>query len=197
MAEALDNLTRALSRLPGIGRRSAERIAFALVRWPDRLTELADALHTAAGKLRCCSRCGALTTAEVDPCRLCTDATRLSEVLCVVEEPSDIAALEQSGGFHGRYHALLGRISPMKGTGPDDVRLAKLLHRVREEQVEEVILALGTDVEGDATASLIADSLHPLDVKVTRLALGLPADSGVGYSDPVTLGRALRGRIDM
>lgn len=196
MSQALDQLMKALSRLPGIGRRSAQRIAFALVRRPERLGALVETLTRVGESVRLCSKCGSVTTVDADPCRLCLDASRVADVLCVVEEPTDIVAIEQSGGFHGRYHALLGRISPMSGTGPDDVRLERLMTRVREEQIAEVILALGTDVEGDATASYVADALHALGVKVTRLALGLPADSGVGYSDPVTLGRALRGRID-
>lgn len=198
MSNALDNLTRALSRLPGLGRRSAERAALALVRKPDTLLdELAQALQQARQQVRCCDTCGAFTTIEHNPCRLCTDASRDDAILCVVEEPSDILTIERSGGFRGRYHALMGKLSPAKQTGPADLRLQTLARRLSAGGVKEVLLALSTDMEGDATAGFIAEMLRPAGVRVTRLAFGLPADSGIGYSDPLTLKRAIGGRMDV
>ena len=193
--DALDKLTACLSRLPGVGRRSAERMASRLARNRSNLcAELADALRDVAATVRCCSRCGSLTPATEDPCRLCTDTRRDGSMLCVVEDPSDITAIEQSGGYRGRYHALMGKMSPMQGDGPGDLRIQALLARVRDEGIEEVVLALNTDVESDATASFVGALLHKDGKKVTRLAYGLPAGSGIKYSDPVTLSRAMRGR---
>ncbi|OGV61343.1 MAG: recombination protein RecR [Lentisphaerae bacterium RIFOXYC12_FULL_60_16] len=193
---ALDRLTVCLSRLPGIGRRSAERMALRLVRQENRLMqELVDALQDAQRAICCCSACGSVTPVEANPCRLCTDPDRDTRVLCVVEDPSDILALERSGGFRGRYHALMGRLSPMKGDGPRELRLKALTERIRSGDVNEVILALSTDVEGDSTAAWITEQLQGMPVRITRLATGLPAGSGVAYSDPVTLARAFRGRV--
>lgn len=192
---SLDKLVACLSKLPGIGRRSADRMAMKLVREQDGLLkELIAALEDAGRHVRCCSRCGSVTSVDEEPCRLCTGHDRDSSVLCVVEEPGDIVMIERSGGFHGRYHALMGKISPMKGDGPDNLRIKSLLERIEKEKVEEIILALSTDVEGDSTAGFIADLLKGRKVKVSRLAFGLPAGSGIMYSDPVTLERAIRGR---
>jgi recombination protein RecR len=195
---ALDDLVRALSRLPGLGRRSAERAALALVRRPDALLdELVQALQQARATVRCCDCCGGFTAADVNPCRLCTDPARDDALLCVVEEPADILAIERSGGFRGRYHALLGKLSPARQTGPGDLRLQALVGRLAAGQIKEVLLALSTDMEGDATAHFLAELLQPRGVRVTRLAFGLPAGSGVGYSDPLTLKRAIGGRMDV
>jgi recombination protein RecR len=197
-ATALDNLIRALSRLPGLGRRSAERAALALVRRPDPLLDdLVRTLQEARQAVRCCDVCGAFTTTDANPCDLCTNANRDDALLCVVEEPSDILAMERSGGFRGRYHALMGKLSPARQTGPAELRLQALAARVAEGRVREVLLALSTDMEGDATAGFIAEMLRPRGVRVTRLAFGLPADSGVGYSDALTLKRAIGGRLDV
>jgi len=188
-------LERCLARLPGLGRRSASRAALALVREPARLAEpLMAALAAAHGAVRCCSRCGAFTTADRDPCGLCTDETRDGSILCVVEEPADIVPLEASGAFRGRYHALGGKLSPARRMGPERLRVAELAARVAKEGVAEVLLALSTDMDGDATAGYVAESLRATGVKVTRLAFGLPADSGIAYSDPLTLKRAITGR---
>ena len=192
-----DQLATCLSRLPGVGRRSAERMAMRLVL--DRgtlLKDLASALDGVAREICCCSRCGNITSMERNPCRLCTDLNRDSHVVCVVENPGDIAAIQGSGSFHGRYHALMGKISPMKGDGPANLRIRALFDRVEKEGFREVVLALSTDVEGDATASFLAEHLHGRKVKVTRLAAGLPASSAIVYSDPVTLARAMKGRYD-
>jgi recombination protein RecR len=183
-----------LSRLPGIGRRSGERMAIKLVHDPVLLRDLTQALREATEELRCCSRCGAITRASEDPCRLCTDHRRDDALLCVVEDPSDIVLIEKSRGFNGRYHALMGRLSPMNGKGPADLRIEPLLRRVAEGKVTEVLLALNTDVESDATAGYLCHLLKDRKVKVTRLATGLPAGSGVMYADPLTLARAIEGR---
>ena len=141
-----------------------------------------------------CRLCGSVTPLTQNPCRLCSDPGRDGEKLCIVEESDDIALIERSGAFRGRYHALLGRISPMRGEGPSDLRLRTLVERLDQEGFKEVILALSTDVEGDTTASFIHDLLKDRPVKITRLAFGLPAGSGIRYSDPVTLSKAIEGR---
>jgi len=196
VVEPIENLIRTLAKLPGFGRRSAERAALALVRKPEMLLDpLADALREARGTVCCCPVCGGFTSREACPCRLCTDSARDDGLLCVVEEPSDIVAIERSGGFVGRYHALMGKLSPSRLSGPSELRLASLAERVAKEGVREVLLALSTDMEGDATAGYIGELLRPFGVRVSRLAFGLPADSGVGYSDPLTLKRAISGRV--
>lgn len=196
MVPPIDNLIRALSKLPGLGRRSAERAALALVRKPDVLLDaLVAALQEARETVCCCAVCGGFTSKQQTPCKLCSDASRDDTLLCVVEEPSDIFSIERSGGFGGRYHALMGKISPSRLTGPAELRLKELQQRVAAGAVKEVLLALSTDMEGDATAGYVGEMLRPLGVRVTRLAFGLPADSGVGYSDPLTLKRAIRGRV--
>lgn len=196
MIAPIDNLIRALSKLPGFGRRSAERAALALVRKPDPLLDaLVAALVEARDRVCCCPVCGGFTSKEQTPCKLCSDVTRDDGLLCVVEEPSDIYSIERSGGYNGRYHALLGKLSPSRQTGPAELRVRSLVDRVARGGVREVLLALSTDMEGDATAGFIGELLKSHDVRVTRLAFGLPADSGVGYSDPLTLKRAISGRV--
>ena len=198
MIAAIEDLSRALSRLPGLGRRSAARAALALLREPDRLLDpLSWALKAARGSVVCCSRCGAFTVREADPCALCTDATRDGAVLCVVEDPSDIVPIEASGAFRGRYHVLGGKLSPVRKVGPDSLRLRELGERIATENVEEVLLAVSTDMEGDATAGYLAELLAQSGVKMTRLAFGLPADSGVSYADPLTLRRAINSRTSI
>ncbi|MDI6773915.1 MAG: recombination mediator RecR [Verrucomicrobiota bacterium] len=192
---AFERLLSALSRLPGIGRRSAERIAVRLARDRDGIMkELVEALEAARNSLCGCGLCGSVTPLDRNPCRLCSDPGRDSDALCVVEEPDDIALIERSGAFRGRYHALMGRISPMKGEGPADLRLRTLAQRLDREGFKEVILALSTDVEGDTTASFIMELLKGRPIRVTRLAFGLPAGSGIKYSDPLTLAKAIQGR---
>lgn len=198
MLGPIDELEKALGKLPGFGRRSASRAALALVREPGRLLmPLIAALKTAAEEVECCAKCGAFTTKGFSPCKLCTDTGRDSHILCVVEEPSDIVSLEASGAFRGRYHALGGKLAPSRHFGPDKLRLGALVERVKTEGFTEVLLALSTDMEGDATAGYIAELLSGSPVKVTRLAFGLPADSGIAYSDPLTLKRAIVGRRDV
>lgn len=197
MLPALDNLIHALSRLPGFGRRSSERAALALVRRPETLLDtLVRALQEARENVCLCTKCGAFTTHEANPCPLCTRTDRDDGLLCVVEDPADIQILEQSGAFKGRYHAIMGKLSPGHQTGLGELRITGLLQRVRSEGVGEVLLALSTDMEGEATAGYIAECLAPLGVKVTRLAFGLPCGSGIAYADPLTLRRAVAGRQD-
>ena len=196
MIQPIAELEKCLSKLPGLGRRSASRAALALVREPARLMEpLAAALRVAQGTVRCCSRCGAFTTVDRDPCDCCTDATRDGQVVCVVEEPSDIVSIEASGAFRGRYHALGGKLSPVHHMGPEKLRFAELKDRVVREGISEVLLAVSTDMDGDATAGYAAEILKGTGARVTRLAFGLPADSGIAYSDPLTLKRAIVHRI--
>jgi recombination protein RecR len=193
--QGLDNLTRSLSRLPGVGRRSAERMAMKLAADPEGLIlPLIGALEETRRTVSFCSRCGAMTAVENDPCRLCTDSKRDGTVVCVVEDPSDIVAMETTGSYTGRYHALMGKISPMRGDGPNDIRIRALVRRIKDEAIEEVLLALNTDIESEATAGLIADILKARGVRVTRLAYGIPAGSGIRYADAVTLDRAIQGR---
>ena len=196
MIGPIADLERCLSKLPGLGRRSASRAALALVREPGRLMEpLMAALKSAQGSVRCCSRCGAFTTVDRDPCDCCTDGTRDGSVVCVVEEPSDIVSIEASGGFRGRYHALGGKLSPVHHMGPEKLRFAELRDRVVREGIAEVLLAVSTDMDGDATAGYASEILRGTGARVTRLAFGLPADSGIAYSDPLTLKRAIVHRI--
>ena len=192
---ALTRLAAGLGRLPGIGRKTAERLAMALARDPEGVARSVEqALHDVRASIRSCERCGSMTPVDENPCRLCTDASRDDNVLCVVEDPSAILAVERSGGFRGRYHALMGKLSPMEGEGPAQLRSKELVQRVEAEEIQEVVLALDTDVDSDATASFVAEQLHSTGVRVTRLAFGLPSGSGIAYSDPVTLAKALDGR---
>ena len=202
MIEAIESLERALARLPGLGRRSAGRAALALLREPERLLDpLTLALRTARAEVCLCSRCGAFTVRSAQPCALCTDVTRDAQVVCVVEEPADIVTIEGSGAFHGRYHVLGGKLSPLHRMGPDKLRIGELCARIAEERFSEVLLALSTDMEGDATAGFLVQTLQERPVgdkplKISRLAFGLPADSGVAYSDPLTLRRAILHRCE-
>ena len=195
MVAPVAELERCLAKLPGFGRRSASRAALALVREPGRLAEpLMAALRVAHDGVKCCSRCGAFTTFDRDPCDTCTDETRDGTMLCVVEDPADIVQVEASGAFRGRYHTLGGKLSPARHMGPEKLRISELANRVKADGVKEVLLALSTDMDGDATAGYIAEVLKDSGVRVTRLAFGLPADSGIAYSDPLTLKRAISGR---
>ncbi len=193
--DPMQRLTAALAALPGVGRRTAERMALRLaVERRDTAEELMRALAEVRERVRACSWCGCPTAPEQDPCRLCTGPQRDDALLAVVEDPGDIPMLEQSGGFRGRYHALMGPLSPMKGRGPAELRLNALLERIRRQGVREVVLALNTGVESEATAAYLAEALKHEGVRVTRLASGLPVGSGIRYADPVTLARAIGGR---
>lgn len=190
----LANLSRSLSRLPGVGRRSADRMALSLVRQSSHADELIRALQSVRENVHMCTFCGSVTAVGEDICALCASAYRNDALLCVVEDPADIAAIESSGGYRGRYHALMGKLSPMSAQGPEQLRVKSLLERVQAGSFQEVILAISTDVEGDGTCSYLRELLGKHNVKVTRLAFGLPAGSGIAYSDAVTLERAMRGR---
>jgi recombination protein RecR len=195
LPEPITTLSEALCRLPGIGPRSAERLALHLVQAEaDDVRRLAQTLVQAREKIRACSSCGALT--EADPCAICQDPRRDASMLCVVERPLDIFALEKAGSFRGLYHVLGGRISPLNGVEPEDLRLAELESRLGRG-VTEIVVALSTDVEGDATSYYLAKRLAGKGAKISRLAHGLPAGSGLEFADEVTLSRALEGRREM
>lgn len=191
----LDRLIACLSKLPGIGRRSAERLALKLaVQRDSLLPELIAALQEAGERLGTCSACGGITPQNENPCSLCMDASRDASVLCVVEAPEDILLIESAGGFRGRYHVLMGKISPMQGEGIAHLRLESLRRRLETERIQEVILALNSDVESEATVSFLRDQLAAGQVRITRPALGLPVGSGIAYTDAVTLCRAMKNR---
>jgi recombination protein RecR len=194
LPEPITTLTETLCRLPGIGPRSAERLALHIVQSdPDDVRRLSQVISQAREKIRLCSLCGALT--EADPCQTCSDPRRDGAVLCVVEGPLDIIALEKSGSFRGKYHVLGGKISPLNGVEPEDLRIDQL--EARLAGVAEVIVALGTDVEGDATSFYLAKRLGGKGVKISRIAHGLPAGSGLEFADEVTLSHALEGRREL
>lgn len=191
--EAITALTSALSKLPGIGPRSAERIALYLVQAESgEAKHLAEVIVGARERIRFCAICGSLT--EPSPCGLCTDPRRDASLVCVVEKAVDILTVEKSGMFRGRYHVLGGKISPLNGVEPDDLRITALERRLTSEPITEAIIALGSDVEGDATSFYLAKRLARPGLKVTRIAHGLPAGTGLEFADEVTLSRALEGR---
>lgn len=190
---AIKSLVAELKRMPGIGPRSAERIALWMIQSRDaRPAEIARTIAETTQAIRLCSRCGFFATAEL--CEFCTDESRDLALLCVVEQPTDILPLERTGTFRGQYHALGGRISPLDHVGPEALRIDALVARVKSEAPGEIILALGADVEGEATANYIAGLLRELPLKITRLAQGLPAGGGLEHADELTLSRALAGR---
>ncbi len=195
MTPALEALQKALKQLPGIGYRSAERIALhLLVEKPGRLPELVAALESAAKNVRRCAVCGNL--AEEVHCAVCADERRRTGQVCVVEYVPDLAAIERSGAYRGRYHVLHGKLSPIRGVAPEDLNLAALMQRIDSGEVTEVILALSNDVEGEATCHYLTERLPKAGVKVTRIGFGLPSGGGVLYADAVTLKSALEARRD-
>jgi recombination protein RecR len=192
----LTRLIDELRRLPGIGPKSAQRITFHLLKVPVEDAErLARAITEAKLRVRFCSRC--FNVAEHELCTICTDDQRDGSVLCVVEDARDIVAVEKTGEFHGRYHVLLGAISPIEGIGPDQLKVKELLTRLDPEHVKEVILCTNPNVEGEATALYLARLLQPLGLTVTRIASGLPVGGDLEYADELTLGRALEGRREV
>ncbi len=196
--ESLDRLKLLLAKLPGVGRRSAERLAVAMARNRDGyLGDLVATLQAVGREITTCSLCGAMTAVAENPCRLCTDPRRDDRTLCVVEDPGDIDLVERAGLFRGRYHALMGKLSPARGDGPASLRIQSLLNRIQSGTVTEVILALNSDVESDATAMYLAEQLRGRPVRITRLARGIPAGSGLAYADPVTLAAALKHRTTL
>jgi recombination protein RecR len=192
----LRRLVEQLSRLPGIGEKSATRLAFFVLRAePEYAGALAEALVGLKREIRLCSTCLGFT--EREPCALCSDPLRSAEAVCVVEDPADVLAIERAGDFRGRYHVLHGTLAPLEGIGPEQLKIAELLQRLRDGSVREVILATNPTVEGEATALYLAKLIKPSGVKVTRLAHGLPMGADVEYADSVTLSRALEGRREM
>lgn len=195
-AKPIDHLIEALTKLPGIGRKTASRLAFHILRRNrQEVEELARAILDVKEKIRLCSICFNLT--DEDPCAICRDPRRATGVLCVVEGPNDLAALENTGDFRGRYHVLHGAIAPLEGVGPEELKVKELLERIRREGVEEVILALNPTVEGGATALYLTDLIKPTGIKVTRIAYGIPMGSEIEYADGMTLSKALEGRREV
>ncbi len=196
LPDPIASLIGALNKLPGIGPRSAERIALHLVQAEaGAAKQLAEAILDARQRVQLCSICGALT--EQSPCVLCSDPRRDATLLCIVERPVDILSIEKSGTFQGKYHVLGGKISPLNGVEPEDLRIAELEQRLAQESITELIIALGTDVEGDATSFYLAKRLARGQLKITRIAHGLPAGTGLEYADELTLSRALEGRREL
>jgi recombination protein RecR len=196
LPEPITALTAALSKLPGIGPRSAERVALHIVQADSAVVkQLAETILVARERIRFCETCGALT--EISPCGICTDSRRDASLVCVVERAVDILSVEKSGNFRGKFHVLGGKISPLDGVGPEDLRIAELEQRLTAEPIKEIIIALGTDVEGDATSNYLAKRLARNGLKISRIAYGLPAGSGLEYADELTLNRALEGRREM
>ena len=194
--ESVTRLVSEFSRLPGIGPKTASRLTFYLLRRPAEQAEtLADALRDLKQKIVFCSVCYNIT--EQSPCTVCRDEARDRSIICVVEEPLDVVAIDRTGEYRGLYHVLHGAISPVEGIGPDELRINELLARLKAEPAQEVLLATNPNLEGEATAMYLARLLQPLGVKVTRLARGLPVGGDLEYADAVTLGRALEGRREM
>jgi recombination protein RecR len=192
-AESVEHLAEQFSQLPGIGRKTAHRLALYILKMSrDEVVTLAKALVNVKDKVRYCSICSNIT--ETDPCGICSNSKRDRTSICVVEEPNDVLAIEKTHGFKGLYHVLGGALSPLDGIGPDDLRVNELLQRMNVS-VEEIILALNPNVEGEATTLYLSKLLKPLNVKVTRIARGLPVGSDLEFADEATLSRALEGRI--
>jgi len=196
LPEPITALISALNRLPGIGPRSAERLALYLVQTDaDSVRQLARTILTGRERIQICRVCGALT--EGQPCAICSDPRRDSSLVCLVEQAADIISIEKSATYHGKYHVLGGKISPLNGIEPEDLRIAELEARLEKEPIKEIIIALGTDVEGDATSFYLARRLSARGVKTTRIAHGLPAGSDLEFADELTLSRALEGRREI
>lgn len=189
-------LVTELAKFPGVGKKTATRLAFFILRQPtSESTALASAILDLKEKIRFCSRCFHIT--ETDPCDLCTDAGRDDSLLCVVEEPQDVIAIERSHSFRGRYHVLHGALSPLDGIGPDELKISELLQRLEDGTVREVVVATNFTVEGEATALYLARQIRPLGVRVTRLAHGIPMGSDLEFVDEATVNQAIAGRRDL
>ncbi len=195
-AEPMARLIEELKKLPGVGSKSAQRLAFHILRSSDDdATALADSIRDLKDKLHLCSICNNIT--DVDPCTYCSNATRNQRLVCVVEEPTNITAIEKGKNYNGVYHVLHGTLSPLHGVGPDQLRTRTLMQRVERGELEEVILATSPTLEGEATASWLASALRQFPVRVTRIATGVPAGSDIEYADEVTMAHALEGRHEM
>jgi recombination protein RecR len=193
---SISRLIRQFCKLPSIGEKSAERLALHLLNAPDdEAMELSRCIQTLKQSIKVCARCFALSDSEL--CRICNDPSRDNGLLCVVETPADMIAIEKAGAFSGRYHVLQGLLSPMDGIGPDDIRLKELAQRLKNEAVKEIVIATGTSIEGEATATYIAEILSGLPVKITRIASGIPMGGEIKYVDQVTLKKAMEARRDL
>ena len=198
LPEPIQNLVFALERLPGIGPKTASRLAFYLLHAPEDISnQLAEALTDLKNKISFCTECFNFTVAGRDRCLICDDSQRDGSIICVVEEPLDVLALERIGAYRGKYHVLQGVLSPIEGIGPDDLKIKSLLERVQRGGVQEIILATNPSMEGEATAQYLHPRLQALGVRVTRLARGLPVGGDLEYADQNTLLRALTGRQEM
>jgi recombination protein RecR len=195
-AQPLHQLIEELKKIPGIGAKTAQRIAFYILGLPQEEAErLAESIREAKKKIFYCSVCNNIT--HVDPCQICEDSGRTNDLLCIVEEPYNISSIEKTGIYHGRYHVLLGTLSPLKGVGPDELRLEKLVQRVEKGNFGEIIIATNPTAEGEATALYLAKILKCFPLKLTRLAMGLPVGSDLDFADQVTIKKALEGRTEL
>jgi recombination protein RecR len=195
-AEPMARLIDELKKLPGVGSKSAQRLAFHILRSSEEdATALAGAIHEVKASLRLCSICNNIT--DVDPCVYCSSATRNQRLICVVEEPTNIAAVEKTRHYNGVYHVLHGSISPIHGVGPEQLRISNLMKRVEDEQADEIIIATNPTVEGEATATYLSGQLRRAGLKVTRIATGIPAGSDIEYADEITMLKAMEGRREL
>ncbi|HEX3103019.1 MAG TPA: recombination mediator RecR [Terriglobales bacterium] len=195
-AEPMARLIDELKKLPGVGSKSAQRLAFHILRSSEEdANALAGAIHEVKASLRLCSICNNIT--DVDPCVYCSSATRNQRLICVVEEPTNIAAVEKTRHYNGVYHVLHGSISPIHGVGPEQLRISNLMKRVEDEQADEIILATNPTVEGEATATYLSGQLRRAGLKVTRIATGIPAGSDIEYADEITMLKAMEGRREL
>jgi recombination protein RecR len=196
LAKPIDHLIEALTKLPGIGRKTASRLAFHILRSnPSEAKELARAILDVKEKIRLCSVCFNLTDETL--CGICQDERRNRDTLCVVEGPNDLIAIENTGTFHGRYHVLHGALTPLEGIGPEDLKVKELMERLHQEKIAEVILATNATVEGGATALYLTELIKPLGLRITRIAYGIPMGGEIEYSDGMTLSKALEGRREI
>ena len=196
LPEPLTRLIEQLQRLPGIGRKSAQRLAFHVLKTPrENADRLCEAIRDVKDRVTYCSVCSNVT--DADPCPICTDELRNSRLICVVEEPPNVLAIERSRDYNGIYHVLMGALSPLQGIGPDELRIKSLLGRIDRGGADEVILATNPNVEGEATAIYLARLLKPLGVRVTRIAMGVPVGSDIEYTDDITMHKAMEGRREV
>src|SRR3954453_1946561 len=194
--DPLGKLIEQFQRLPGIGSKSAQRLAFHILKTPrEEVERLADAMRDVKDRVTYCSTCSNIT--DVDPCSYCTESSRDHRIICGVEQPENVTAVEKTRDFKGLYHVLMGALSPLQGVGPDDLKIKQLLTRVGSGSVEEVILATNPNVEGEATAIYLAKLLKPLGVRVTRIAMGVPVGSDLEYADEFTMHKAMEGRREV
>ncbi len=194
MPPALERLVKNLMRFPGVGEKSATRMAFQILRWPSSVAnELAASISNLHSQIGVCSRC--FTFSEKDPCSICADVKRDNSTVCVVEEPADVLAIEKTNTYRGVYHVLQGVLSPRDGVGPDDLKIRQLLKRLRKEQINELIIATSSTVAGEATASYLMDELKNFNIKISRIACGIPMGTDLKYADQMTLKKALEHRM--